>query len=198
MKTKVLSLLLVMMLAAGNVSVFAQSTENSNKKPERKRPTQEQIMERQALKMEKELLLDEATAAKFKPLYLEYLKAIKECHPALGQKVDNKEAVKDDKVAKDAPVGPKMAEKTDAEILDMIQKKLDSQKKVAETQQKYFDKFKDILNAKQLEKVFMPRMKHHAMPVGKKPADMRKNRKGNPDFKAPAEGGNCMNCPMKK
>lgn len=53
-------------------------------KPEQKRqqPTPEQRIERQAARMDKELMLDDETSAKFLPLYKEYLQAMAECRPA--------------------------------------------------------------------------------------------------------------------
>ena len=52
-------------------------------KPEQKRQqlTPEQRIERQAARMDKELMLDDETSAKFLPLYKEYLQAMAECRP---------------------------------------------------------------------------------------------------------------------
>ena len=57
-------------------------------KPEQKRqqPTPEQRIERQAARMDKELMLDDETSAKFLPLYKEYLQAMAECRPAPAER----------------------------------------------------------------------------------------------------------------
>ena len=43
---------------------------------------------------------------------------------------------------------------TDAEIEKAIQDRFDARQKALDVQKKYFKKFKEVLNAKQLEKVF--------------------------------------------
>ena len=60
-------------------------------KPEQKRQqlTPEQRIERQAARMDKELMLDDETSAKFLPLYKEYLQAMAECRNLLRQVQEN-------------------------------------------------------------------------------------------------------------
>ena len=52
----------------------------------RQQPTPEQRIERQAARMDKELMLDDETSAKFLPLYKEYLQAMAECRPAPAER----------------------------------------------------------------------------------------------------------------
>lgn len=74
----------------------------------------------------------------------------------------------------------KKAEMTDAEIEKAIHDRFDARQKALDVQKKYFKKFKEVLNAKQLQKVFQqpcmggemkPGMKNHKM---MKPADNQK------------------------
>lgn len=129
---------LVVMIAV-SVSSFGLMAQNAQDAPAQKRakqkPTPEQMMDRHVKMMEKQLVMDDATAAKFTPLYKEYLQAMKDCRPAVSKK-ENK------------------AEMTDAEIENAIQDRFDAKQKTLDVQKKYFKKFKEVLNAKQLEKVF--------------------------------------------
>lgn len=45
------------------------------------------MMDRRVKMMEKKLVMDDATAAKFTPLYKEYLQAMKDCRPAVNKDV---------------------------------------------------------------------------------------------------------------
>lgn len=140
----------------------------------KQKPTPEQMMDRHVKMMEKKLVMDDATAAKFTPLYKEYLQAMKDCRPAVNKDV-------------------KKAEMTDAEIEKAIQDRFDARQKALDVQKKYFKKFKEVLNAKQLQKVFQqpcmdgkmkPGMRDHKMMKhGDKPGCMNR-----PD---------CDKCPMQ-
>lgn len=79
MKTKRLftALMMATMMSCG--IILAQPGQKE------KKLTPEQRIEMQVKKTQKRLLLDEETAAKFAPLYKEYLEAMKECKPAPKQ-----------------------------------------------------------------------------------------------------------------
>lgn len=172
MKTRLLSFMIVAALSVSSLNVLAQNPEQPSKEKRMKeKPTPEQMMERHMLMMEKNLMMDDATAAKFKPLYQEYMKAMKECSP---------------KVSKEANKG----DLTDAEIEKNIQDKLDAKVKKAEVQQKYFQEFKKILNAKQLAKVFNAGKKSHMKPCMKCDKDMKCEKMmkpGNKQHRAPGQ-----------
>lgn len=122
-------------------TLFAQNMPEPQKK-QRKPVT----IEKQVNRMANQLMLDDATAAKFAPLYKEYLESLKSC---CGQSC-----------CKKAAACPKEnATPTDKEIEARIEKRFEMQQQRLDIQKKYYDKFKKILNAKQLEKVFAPKHK---------------------------------------
>ena len=148
MKTNRLFLALTFAMVLVGSNVFAQNTDGKNNKPadrQRKRPTPEQIMEFQTKRMEQSLMLDDKTAAKFTPLYKEYLEAMKESR-ALPK---NGKGVKEDKKKR----------RTDEDIMKALEDRMDRQQKMLDTKKKYFNEFKKILTPRQLEKVFAPRPK---------------------------------------
>ena len=83
----------------------------------KQKPTPEQMMDRHVKMMEKRLVMDDATAAKFTPLYKEYLQAMKDCRPAVNKDV-------------------KKAEMTDAEIEKAIQDRFDARQKALDGKMK--------------------------------------------------------------
>lgn len=115
-------------------------------RPERKQLTDEQRTELQVKRMQQRLLLDEATAAKFTPLYTEYLNALKECRKGCP---DRKE------LKGQQPTQP-ATPPTDQEIRDRIKARIQAQRERADIQAKYLDKFAKLLSARQLELVFAP------------------------------------------
>lgn len=115
---------------------------------ERKQLTEEQRTELQVRRMQQRLLLDEATAAKFTPLYTEYLNALKECRKGCP---DRKE------LKGQQPTQP-ATPPTDQEIRDRIKARIQAQRERADIQAKYLDKFAKLLTARQLEIVFSPQM----------------------------------------
>ena len=123
----------VAMLISG--SVFAQVPE------ERKKP--EINIEAIAKKKAAQLMLDDATAAKFTPLYQEYLEAMKENRKSMR-------AVNKDERKKN---GEKV-QLSDEELDKMIISRCECQQKCLDTQKRYYDKFKKILTVRQAEQLF--------------------------------------------
>ena len=76
MKMKFIYVVLVALLLGSQMTLSAQNRDNKEKK---KRPTQEQMMQMQTNQIVKTLMLDDATAAKFTPVYEKYLKELREC-----------------------------------------------------------------------------------------------------------------------
>lgn len=178
MKTKFITLMVVLAVSMSSLNVFAQNNQVKpiQQKRTEKRITPEQMMERHIKMMESRLVLDDATAAKFNPLYKEYLQALKECRPATCKKAAK-------------------TEMTDADIEKCIQERFEAQKKALDIQQKYFQKFKKILNAKQLRMVFCKEEMHKH--PGMKDGHMM--RKDFPQHKGMKFGGkNCPECPVTK
>ena len=122
MKAKFLTLLAAAIIASG--SLFAQEKKQA--------PTPEQIIEKRTERMQKKLELDDATAAKFAPIYKDYLKAKAECRSNC-KKCENP---------------------TEEQIKENISKRLEAQEKAAKVEKKYYKKLSSILTGKQLQQVF--------------------------------------------
>lgn len=120
------------------VSAFALSAQTPEKK--QRHLTPEQRVEQQVERMEKQLLLDDETAAKFAPLYKEYLEALAQCRPApLKEEIE-----------------ARREKLTDEAIDQRMQARFELQKKRLEVKESYYKKFKEILTMRQVEKVFAP------------------------------------------
>lgn len=142
----------------------------------------EQRMDMQASRMGKQLMLDDAKLAQFTTLYKEYLTALKDCHPTPAE--PSAETVKP-------------YERTDAQIQQDIEKRFEVRQKVLDTQKKYYNSFKKILNARQLEKVFSmnrPGKMHKRM--GQKACPMMQGRMGKPGKMAPGCPNQCPAAPQ--
>ena len=169
MKTNRLFITVMMAAIFSCGNMLAQNAQAPNQK---KKLTPEQRQEMQINRMQKSLMLDDETAAKFAPLYKEYLEALKACRTKMKQEKPQQ----------------RKAERTDAEIKKQLEERLAKQKKVVETKQTYLAKFEKILNARQLEKVFRmdrPGKMHKRM--GQKPCQMMHGKMGRPG-QMPAPG----------
>lgn len=105
-------------------------------KTEKKQLTPEERLERKANAMSAKMMLDDATKAKFVPMYQEYLKELEEARP-------NKETA------------PKPCQElTENEISEQMEKRFDTEQKRLDIEKKYYKKFKTVLNARQLQQVY--------------------------------------------
>lgn len=104
MKTKFIYVMMAALLI-GSQTISAQNKDNKDQK---QRPTPEQMMQRQANQMVKTLRLDDATAAKFTPVYEGYLKALRECRMMNRHERNRRNNAEAKQTAKPVP--------TDAEI----------------------------------------------------------------------------------
>lgn len=118
--------LFVLVLLAFVLSFAANAQEQKGK------ITLEQRVEFRAKKLSKELLLDEKTSAKFVTLYKEYVAALKATHPDMNKQ---------------------KGEPTDAQRIERLQKRYETQAKIANVNKEYVGKFSKILTAPQVEKV---------------------------------------------
>ncbi len=132
-------------------------------------PTPEQRIEKRVERMQKKLMLDDATAAKFAPIYKEYLQAKFAARPE-WKKCDNP---------------------TDAQIKENIAKRLDAQEKAVDVEKKYYKKLSSILSGRQLQQIFCKDNKKAAWSKNKK-APFGKRGKQAPCFK----GQKCPKCPV--
>lgn len=132
-------------------------------------PTPEQRIEKRVERMQKKLMLDDATAAKFAPIYKEYLQAKFAARPVCN-KCDNP---------------------TDAQIKENIAKRLDAQEKAVDVEKKYYKKLSSILSGRQLQQIFCKDNKKAAWGKNKK-ASFGKHGKQAPCF----NGKKCPQCPV--
>lgn len=170
MKAKFLMILAAVVMMSG--AVCAQEKKQA--------PTPEQRMEKRVQYMQKKLMLDDATAAKFAPIYKEYLQAKFAARPDC-KKCDNP---------------------TDAQIKENIGKRIDAQQKALEVEKKYYKKLSSVLSGRQLQQIFCNDNKKAAFgnnkrtpygKGGKQAPRFRGNRGANCPF-----NGNCPKAPVNK
>ena len=168
MKMKFIYVVLVALLLGSQMTLSAQNRDNKEKK---QRPTQEQMMQMQTNKIVKTLMLDDATAAKFTPVYEKYLKELRECrmmnHKPRAEKAQGTSAT--DK--KDAP-RPVM---TDEQIATMLRNQFAQSRKMLDIREKYYNEFSKILSQKQIMKIYQQEKSN--MNKFRKEFDRRKGQK---------------------
>lgn len=142
MKTKFTYVLLAVLLI-GSQTISAQNKDNKEGK---QRPTAEQMAQRQANQMVKTLMLDDATAAKFTPVYENYLKELRECR-MMNHKPRTKPANAEAKQA------PKPVQ-TDAEVEKQIKDRFAQSRKILDVREKYYNEFRKMLSPKQIMKIY--------------------------------------------
>lgn len=142
MKTKFTYVFLTVLLIGGQ-TLFAQNKENKTNK---QRPTPEQMVQRQTNQMVKTLMLDDATAAKFTPIYEKYLTDLREC-----RMMNRKERTKENNT--EAKQTPKPVQ-TDAEIEKQIKSQFAQSRKTLDAREKYYKEFRKILSPKQIMKIY--------------------------------------------
>ena len=102
----------------------------------------EQAIEMKTNRMAKRLMLDDATTAKFAPIYKEYLTELQNC-------------VKNCPNAANCPAnGQKCAAMTDADIEKCMEQRFDMQQKKLDIRKNYYKKLKSVLNMKQMQTLF--------------------------------------------
>lgn len=146
--------------------VFAQANQ------ERKTITPEQRIDFITARVQKRLMLDDATAAKFAPIYKEYLQAKAECRPSCVRG----------------------ANLTDEQIKENISKRIEAEEKAAAVDKKYYKKLSSILSGRQLQQVFCNGYKN-SFAQGKKFNKNNKNNKWNKGARKGRAGR--ANCPQR-
>lgn len=136
MKTRIIFMLLTV-VAMCSQSAFAQ---------EKKRPDREQIQAMQCNQVVKALMLDDATAAKFVPVYQKYLKELSEVRMENARKPKVKDAVTTQPAPKAIP--------TDAEVEKAIKDRFAQSRKLLDIREKYYNEFRKILSPKQIMKIY--------------------------------------------
>ena len=167
---KFMYVVLATLLIGSQLSLSAQNKANQEKK---QRPTPEQMMQMQTNQMIKSLMLDDATAAKFTPIYQRYVKELREC-----RMMNIKPRVKKDATqATEATKTPRSA-MTDADIAKMLKDQFAQSRKMLDIREKYYNEFSKILSQKQILKIYQQE-KSNANKF-KKEFDRRKGQKPAP------------------
>ncbi len=153
-------------------------------KPECKAPSAEEMMEMQALRMAERLVLDDATTAKFTPVYVKYLTELRSLAPE-GGCPEAKEGKKGEKGERPAcapegcpapqakegcPAAPQ-ARKTDADVEAEIKARFATARKLIDIQEVYYKELRKFLSPKQVEKVLFAKDARH--PQGGKKGDKK-------------------------
>lgn len=166
MKRKVMYLMLALLIGS-QVSVFAQTELKLNGK---RKFTPEQLMERQTRQMTETLMLDDATAAKFVPVYKNYLKELNDCRMKYRKPKDEPAAAGTELTPKPLP--------TDEEVEKMITDRFEKCRQILDIREKYYKEFKKILSPRQILKVYQIEQKN--MGKIKKELNQRKHRRMQP------------------
>lgn len=125
---------IIMTLAIACMAVMPSMAQNN--KVARLQLTPEQKTEQKANALSDRMMLDDATKAKFVPMYKEYLN---ELNNACPKNMDMKKPC---------------SELTEKEISERIEKRFDMKQKRLDIEKKYYKKFKNVLNARQLQQIF--------------------------------------------
>ena len=147
MKMKFIYVLLGALLLGSQMSLSAQNNDNREKK---QRPTQEQMVQMQTNQMVKTLMLDDATAAKFTPVYEKYLNELRECR-MMNRKPRAEKAQGAEANAKREGQRRSM---TDTEIAAMLKNQFAQSRKMLDIREKYYNEFSKILSQKQIMKIY--------------------------------------------
>ena len=170
MKTKFIYVVLMALFLGSQMTLSAQNEENKERK---QRPTPEQMMQMQTNQMVRALMLDDATAAKFTPIYEKYLKELRECRMMNIKPRARKDAAQgtEANTAKETPK-PVM---TDAEIAKMLKDQFAQSRKMLDIREKYYNEFSKILSQKQIMKIYQQEKSN--MNKFRKEFDRRKGQK---------------------
>ena len=147
MKTKFIYVIMAVLLMGSQMTLSAQNTDNKQKK---QRPTPEQMVQMQTKQIVNTLMLDDATAAKFTPVYEKYLKELRECR-MMNRKPRTEKAQGTEAGAKKEGQRPSM---TDDEIATMLRNQFTQSRKMLDVREKYYNEFSKILSQKQILKIY--------------------------------------------
>lgn len=141
MKTSKFFMVLVILFIGSQVTLSAQEN-----RPERKKMTKEQMQEMQVNHLIKAMTLDDATAAKFTPVYKQYMEDIRATRDLAPRKRTADKAMADKQEPK--PV------LTDAEVEAAIKARFAQSRKMLDIREKYYNEFRKFLSPKQIQKMY--------------------------------------------
>lgn len=148
MKTKFIYVLLAFLMVGSQVTLSAQNQKQGNV-DKKHHFTPEQLMQKQTNQMIRTLMLDDATAAKFAPVYENYLKELRDC------RMMNRKPKPAGQEAGKGGIKPKSdAVLTDAEVERQIEARFAQSRKILDVREKYYKEFRKILSPKQIMKIY--------------------------------------------
>ncbi|NLI35892.1 MAG: hypothetical protein GX416_05195 [Bacteroidales bacterium] len=147
MKTKLMMVATILLFGIG-LSAQAQGKGFKN---EKRRFDVAKMDSMRCQRMTNELMLNDATTAKFKAMYMDYLADMRNAMMPAG-KID-RNAIKRDP----------LKEMTDAEVQKMLENRFDREQKMLDVRVKYYKEFKRFLSPKQIARIFRPRFQGKRM-----------------------------------
>lgn len=142
MRTKFFLMVLAAIVMGSQVTLFAQ--EKKETKSERRRFNKEQMLEIQCNQIIKGLALDDATAAKFIPVYKQYMEEMQATrHMGVCRNVANRTAA-DKQIPKPVP--------TDAEVEQAIKARFAQSRKILDIREEYYNEFRKFLSLNKFRK----------------------------------------------
>lgn len=151
MKTKLMMMATILLLGMG---LSAQAQEKGFK-GERRKFDVVKIDSMRCQRMANELMLNDATTAKFKTLYMDYLADMRNLMMPTGKM--NRSSIKREP----------LKEMTDAEVQKMLENRFEKEQKMLDVRVKYYKEFKRFLSPKQIARIFRPRFQgKHMMHPG--------------------------------
>lgn len=144
MKTRKFLMVLAVIFMGSQVALFAQ--EKKEARPERKQFNKEQMQEMQCNQIIKGLALDDATAAKFTPVYKQYMEEMRATRTMGSRRNPANRTVADKQTPKPVP--------TDAEVEQAIKSRFAQSRKILDIREKYYNEFRKFLSPKQIQKMY--------------------------------------------
>lgn len=138
MKTRLMSIAVIMFLGIGMAANAQKENKQNFKRP---RFNAEKMDSMQCKRMVDELMLNDATTAKFKTVYMNYLSEMRDLRKPqdFANKGEEKKEWKD---------------KTDADVQKDLENYFDKEQKQLDIKVKYYKEFKRILSPKQIVRIF--------------------------------------------
>lgn len=144
MKTRKFFMVLAILFMGSQMALFAQ--EKKEGKPERRQFNREQLQEMQCNQLIKSLALDDATAAKFTPVYKKYMEEMRATRSMTARKKSDSKTATDKQAPKPVP--------TDAEVEQAIKTRFAQSRKMLDIREKYYNEFRRFLSPKQIQKMY--------------------------------------------
>lgn len=147
-------------LFAGSLTISAQERKCEGQKEKRQPPTAEERIKFEVSQMSRRLMLDDATTAKFMPVYEKYLTELDACRE-VGKPKDKAQEAAPAPAPEGAPApecgGPGMPDLTDAEIAELLKMQFEQKRKLLDIREKYYAEFSKLLTQKQILQIYHPK-----------------------------------------